>query len=693
MIRFLPVLFFVLAFGLVQTQHANDPVSIRVRYTPGKPAASFVPSQTLGAAFDGHWGGETDAILSPANVDAMKSVGLRPISYRLRTELGDEAWHWNPEGSWSEGSKQQGYWTSAPTAATPIQLSFGYALPRRGNTHDNANDNGYSRIDDGDTATFWKSNPYLDHHYTGEADSLHPQWVIIDLGRAVPVNTLRIHWGEPYALSYDLDYALDNGDDYFEPYQPGIWHPLRTQVPNSTRISTVTLAGKEIRLRYLRITMTHSSYTGGPDLRDRLGFAIRELEAGIMKEGKFIDQIKHRPDSKQTVLRVSSTDPWHRAVDRDPNTEQAGIDRFYTCGLTSGLPALLPVGLLYDTPENMTALIRYVQERRYPLSGLEMGEEPEGQLIHPNDYAALYLQWARAIRKVAPRLSLGGPGFAALAKDGAEDAYSFSERQWTRIFIDNLRRHDALSLLDFFSFEWYPFDDVCAPAGPQLLDQPRLLSAALKPFTEEILPKGLPVYVTEYGYSAYGGEAEVKMEGGLMYADILGAFLMAGGKASFLYGLEPTYLEETNGCTWGNNMLMAMGDKGTVGYHTAAYYTVQMMATLWAAPDTLLELYPVSIPNSTITAYALRRPNGSWALALINKDSAKSRTVRITIDMDGRTKTLSPTRTTTFGRENYTWVAAGANGHPGITRPPAQTTSTNPLITLKPYSLTIVEEK
>ncbi len=40
---------------------------------------------------------------------------------------------------------------------------------------------GYSRLTDGDPATYWKSNPYLTQRFTGEADALHPQWVILDL--------------------------------------------------------------------------------------------------------------------------------------------------------------------------------------------------------------------------------------------------------------------------------------------------------------------------------------------------------------------------------------------------------------------------------------------------------------------------------------------------------------------------------
>src|ERR1700694_2359762 len=629
-------------------QKTTKPVALNILYTPGRPANSFRPSDVLGAAFDGHWGGEIDRILTPPNIRAMKSVGLPLTSYRLRTELGDEAWHWNPNGSWSMPQQQQGYWTSDTAGNTPVALSFGYALPRRGNTHDNANDDGFSRLDDGDTNSFWKSNPYLDHHFTLEADSLHPQWVVIDLGKSMPVNALRIHWGNPCAVRYRLEYAADMGPSYFEPYQPCIWQPLRTQLVQAGGATLTRISPQPVRLRFLKITMDRNAYTGSdPDLRDRVGFAIKEIGLGLLDARQhFIDYVHHRADNAQTVMRVSSTDPWHRVSDRDPNSEHAGIDRYFQCGLTSGHPAMLPLGLLYDTPDNMAALVHYVRRKKYPVEEIEMGEEPEGQLVHPHDYAALYLQFAQAVKKIGPGLRLGGPGFAALAKDGAEDAYSFSERQWMELFLAYLKQHGRQDLFNFFSFEWYPFDDICAPPAPQLLSQPALMQAALKPFREKILPPGLPLYITAYGYSAYGGQAEVTIEGALMYADILGQFLALGGKRSFLYGWEPTYLEQTGNCAWGNNMLFGMDGDGKIAYRTAAYYTMSLRAHEWARPKETREVSPVAAPDRSVTAFALLRQAGKWSLALINKDPRRSRSVRLSVlDVPaGKRRSLSDLR-------------------------------------------------
>ena len=51
-----------------------------------------------------------------------------------------------------------------------------------------------------------------------------------------------------------------------------------------------------------------------------------------------------------------------------------GFDLFFTSGVTRGLPAMVPVAMLYDTPDNAAAEIAYLKARGYPVSYVEMGE-------------------------------------------------------------------------------------------------------------------------------------------------------------------------------------------------------------------------------------------------------------------------------------------------------------------------------
>src|SRR5262245_6907708 len=80
----------------------QQPAAVTITIDASHPTNRFVPSHALGAGVDGHEFGETARQLSPANIAAMRSAGLRPLTYRLRTELAGEAWHWNPNGTWSD---------------------------------------------------------------------------------------------------------------------------------------------------------------------------------------------------------------------------------------------------------------------------------------------------------------------------------------------------------------------------------------------------------------------------------------------------------------------------------------------------------------------------------------------------------------------------------------------------------------
>jgi F5/8 type C domain len=644
-------------------------------------------------------------MLSKQNIGEMLSAGLGPLTYRLRTELGGEVWHWNPRGSWSDESHHCGYWTSSSSIATPITISYGYRLPRRGNTIDQANNDGYSRISDGDENSFWKSNPYLDSYFTHEDPSgtgvieAHPQWIVIDLGKRKQLNTIRIQWGAPYARQFQIEYWSGNDPMHLHFDQQDEWRTFPQGVISdcSGGDSTIRLTNSTISAQFVRVLMTHGSGTTmqpSTDIRDRLGFSVREIGVGNTDDaGHFEDYVLHNPEHHQTIIYVSSTDPWHRAEDVDYRTEQPGLDFVLQSKLTNHLPVLMPVGVFYDTPENAVAEVKYLLARKYQLEGVELGEEPDGQWASPEDYAALYIATAKRLRNLSSKLKIGGPSLQNFDAHLLTWPDQSGNRSWMNRFLRFVQT--AHSPFDFFSFEYYPFDDVCGVGGPQLLEVPRRLQEMLSSLHDDGVPSEIPWLMTEFGYSVFAGRQEVDIEGALFHADTVGTFLTAGGSKAYLYGYEPDRLTDELNCSWGNLMMLQMPNGAEKLNRLSTYYSAGLIARDWMQPaDGIHELYPVVIEpaDAPITAYATHRPDKQWALLAINKDPTRSAQLAVHFhSSEGTSKFLGEVTITQFSRKQYRWQDDGENGRPMLSNPPEQIRRReSEYYELPPYSISVM---
>jgi hypothetical protein len=700
-----------LQVGFATQIHGGEkPLKISAIVSADHPVNRLIPTEALGAGVDGHEKGECAQMFTDKNITEMLSAGLGPLTYRLRTELGGEVWHWNPRGTWSDAVHNCGYWTSDNSLGEPINVSYGYRLPRRGNTIDQANDDGYSRMADGDPNSFWKSNPYLDSHFTGESEDAHPQWVVIDLGSPKLVNALRIHWGTPYAARYRVEYwpgddpmHLHSDDDYdWQPFANG-------KIDNAHGGSElVRLTGRPRAVQFVRILMSRSSHTSeqrSDDVRDTLGFAIREIDLGKMgKDGRFHDHVRHAPDRhRQTIVYASSTDPWHRAEDIDYSTEQPGLDFILRSRLTNNLPVLVPVGVLYDTPENAVAEIQYLLRRNYSLEGIELGEEPDGQWVSPEDFAALYAGVARLLAELKSPLKVGGPSLQSFEDQLLTWANASGNRSWMNRFLEYIRGTKVR--FEFLSFEFYPFDNICADAAPHLLEIPERLGAMMASLRKDGVSADIPWLMTEYGYSVFAGRPEVDIEGALFNADTVGAFLSLGGAKPYLYGYEPNYLQDELKCSWGNLMMLQLSPKSDQLNRLSTYYATQLLTKEWMQPtNETHEIFPVTINEAkngvhkvtrpTVTAYAVRRPDKQWALLAINKDPKRAAQLNVEFNLPGAKQPLSfvgQVQVIQFSRQQYAWRDDGPNGHPIRSLPPAQfTREASAGYQLPPYSLTVL---
>ena len=696
---------------LIATEARGDPKPFAVTATVDADHCvnKLVPSEALGAGVDGHERGECARMFTDKNIAEMRSAGLGPLTYRLRTELAGEVWHWNPRGRWTDPVHQCGYWTSDDSIAEPINVSYGYRLPRRGNTIDQANDDGYSRITDGDSDSFWKSNPYLDSHFTGESEDAHLQWAVIDLGARKPINAIRIHWGTPYATRYRVEYWPGDDPMHLQADDDDNWQSfVHGDVNNGHGGDELLRLSQHPRwARFVRIVMSRSSRTSAQpsdDIRDRVGFAVREIDIGrIDDKGHFQDCVHHASDRhKQTIVYVSSTDPWHRTTDIDYDVEQPGLDFILTSELSNHLPVLVPVGVLYDTPENAAAEVNYLLKREYPLEGIELGEEPDGQWASPEDYAALYAGVTHHLSALSPSLKLGGPSLQNFEDQLLTWPDASGNRSWMNRFLNYL--HRAGSRFDFFSFEFYPFDDVCSDAAPKLLQTPKRLGAVIASLRADGVPAAIPWLMTEYGYSVFAGRHEVDLPGALFNADTVGTFLTLGGRKAYQYGYEPNYLADELKCSWGNLMILQLEQNSERLNRLAGYYGAQLVTKEWMqSTNGLHEIFPATVKQQNLASppfvcvYPMHRPDKQWALLAINKHARRTARLNVQFNLSRAERPVTfagQVELIQFSPQQYAWHDAGPNGHPIRSLPPRHfSREASQFYDLPPYSLTVLRGK
>lgn len=646
------------------------------------PTNHFVPKETLGAGVDRIAVEAIDKDLQQPTLEKTLASGWQPVSYRQNTELAIEAWHWNPQGTWSSGSDAsgKGYFTGSATPTETIRYSYGYALPRRGTTRNDGTDTvGFSRLTDGDLNSFWKSNPYLTRRFTGESDALHPQWVVLDLAQAQQVESIRIAWGEPSARRYELQYWT--GEDPIKTPGQGAWHtfPQGTITDGKGGTETIRFSKNPSPVRFLRLWMTESSNTctadsanhSKSDPRDCVGYAIRELYLGtVTEDGLFHDILRHTPDQEQTATYGSSVDPWHQSSDLGSTKEaQMGFDLFFTSGVTRGLPAMVPVAMLYDTPDNAAAEIAYLKKRGYPISYVEMGEESDGQYMQPEDYAALYLQFATAIHRVDPSLKLGGPSFTGVNEDIKVWPDANGNASWTARFVDYLKRHGRMNDLAFFSFEHYPYDACKTPWGV-LYDEPGLVIHIMKVWHEDGIPADMPLFITEGNLSSGASETYQDIFAGVWLADYIGSFLNSGGKAVYFFHYLPLQMEPGCNASPGTFGMFTVDADYRIQQPLAQFFVAQLINLEWVQPSGGEHQVFAAKSNvqdgaghDLVTAYAVMRPDGQWSVMAVNRDQQNAHRVRIAFNGAAykQTSFAGPVEVSTFGSGQYQW-------HPPQTR-------------------------
>lgn len=663
----------------VRAQTGENVAAVRVDTT--HVINSFDPDRALGTSVDVLSRSEIDKVYTPHILEESLSAGWGPISYRNNTELRMAAWHWTENGTWSDPAHRSGYFTGSTELRQPIRYILAYALPHRG--FSTSGDRPLEAPD----LTYWKSNPYLTSRFTGESDALHPQWVVVDLRAEKTVSAVRIAWASPYATRFRVEYWVGKGALDFDDGPKGEWKASPSSVVNDGQGGMVTLklAEPPVSTRYVRVLMTESANTcdlhGSADVRNCVGYAIQSIAAGnVNGSGDFVDVAKGATGRDKPTYCSSSIDPWHSAQDvaGGGRYEHTGFDLFFSSGITNNLPAMIPVTLLYGTPDDAAAELAYVEKRGYRVAYVEIGEEPDGKHAMPEDYGALYIQWAAALHRVDPHLKLGGPIFEGVNEDIRVWPDAQGRTSWMGRFVDYLQAHGRLRDLAFVSFEHYPFDQ-CDITWKTLYQEPQLMKHILEVWRADGVPKDVPLMVTESSLAAGLTGPMSQIFAALWLADSVGSFFEGGGAAYYHSPIQPQPVELSclGPASWSN---FVSDENFDIKGYTSYYFAAHMINLEWVSHRSGVHQMFASTTdvkdadgNALVTSYAVRRPDGNWSLMLVNRDQDHSHTVRVIFgdSADEAEQFFSGLVTqVSFGSEQYVWKNEGRDSYADPDGPP-----------------------
>src|SRR5581483_5550498 len=127
---------------------------------------------------------------------------------------------------------------------------------------------------------------------------------------------------------------------------------------------------------------------------------------------------------------------------------------------------------------------------------------------------------------------------------------------------------------------------------------------------------------------------------------------------------------------------------------TAVYHASRLLTARWLQPEGPHAIYAAASDardaenNELVRAYPVRRPDGRWAVLLINVDPANTYTARLAFKSGGAFNVAEAWQ---FSSAQYRWHADGADGYPELSRPAVSIApSPDGTIDLPAYSITVV---
>jgi len=230
-----------------------------------------------------------------------------------------------------------------------------------------------------------------------------------------------------------------------------------------------------------------------------------------------------------------------------------------------------------------------------------------------------------------------------------------------------------------------------------VVNEPALIAKMPQIWRNDGLPSNVPMYVTEANFTWVNhSQTQMQIEGALWQADYMASAISNGVEAVVYYQYEPVPLSPNERCKgdWGNLTMFVADKNATIRARAAQFWAGRMLNREWfAAGNAQHALYRARArlqKPQYLSAYALKRPDGSWSLMIVNTHHHAQ---EITVQLNNGAPIHEAVTRVTFGSDQYVWRSRGAQSAPSPNRGPVRAIVRGPVYRIPAQSITVLRFK
>ena len=549
----------------------------------------------------------------------------------------------------------------------------------RGTTKDNYGFIRRSHLADGNMETMW----------WGEIlDPADPPWVVIEFPEKKPLDSLQIDWGSLRPKSFEFAYWTEDYAEY-----PGVHQALVNKLKVE---SVVKVNGGTTKYKFMQLNTRYVAIRFKTAELPSKGVQIREMKlfsgGSDLLEGngyKFYAMSTRNGDKARTDWTDIKWDfeEFMKYIKTLPNAK-----------------AVICVNAGTGTSQEAAAWVRYANKvKGYNIKQWEIGNELDGEWeesgpISARQYAARFLEYARAMKAVDSTIILHGP-LLSTHKMQQKGAGILDGKYWMEEFlriVGEAEKKDGKRYLDVVDLHNYPYWTPNAPTAAEMLKA--MLDVGPNMDTLDVWMKRhldgeRRIFLSEFSTCVQGFSLLMDYPQATAVASIFAQHAMRfGNRLQVLPWDAFGNLFKGPDDTWGTISMTALLKEGAWNYWkslepTAEYYGLYM--TFKRFLEDGYSVLPVSSASPEVEAYAIGKGD-SVRVMLVNLSEIPQ---VVQVDRSSGASDKVRTEVDVFGAEQFKWVGTWQNSYPYPKMGPSGrriNPSKSKDITVPPFGLAVV---